>query len=64
MDEAEEMVGVELAVGATFGSSPSAASHADPGESSDNSSATPDDDHESDSKFANVSRSPILPFSV
>jgi hypothetical protein len=62
MDETQEMVGFELVVGAAkFGSGPASASHIDAGELLDNSSATPDDKHELDSKFANVSSSPILP---
>lgn len=62
MDEAEEMIGFELAVGNQFGSSPTAASLVDAEESFDNSSATQDDDFGPDGRFANVSRSPVLPF--
>ena len=68
-DDAEEMVSFDLtgADSPMRGASPGGMSNGDTGDSDDNSSSAMDEDgqddiHESDRRFANSSRSPILPY--
>lgn len=63
LDDAEEMVSLDLALGAAFETSASAGGNTESGDTSDHSSSAMEDiDVSSDGKFANVGRSAVLQF--
>jgi Proteolysis_6 C-terminal len=64
MDEAEEMISFEIpGMGISSRLNAAATNQADDGNSSDNSTESPDGDHDPlDKRFANVSNSPIIPY--